>query len=249
MYYDAWIITQDAILRLHFDQRPAQSQRIFEEQSESPDDGALRTFGQFNSQIGLFSQAFVASGQERRPAGQDHSSVINIAGGFWRQGFERVLNRADDAVDDGFDRLVNLDAVDDGHFGIAGDGAAAFDHRSVFLIERNRAAQLDLDAFGRARADQQTVVLFDHVDQRGVHIVAADAQRAGEDQMVVNHRGDGGRARPHVNDERRALVVGINAGAEDRHVPFIDEMNVGDAGLFGRVAQRVGFNVAGVGGD
>src|SRR5262245_32807875 len=236
-------------LRFHFDKRPAQGELVFEEQSEAANYGALRAFGQAHGEVGLSRKPLVEAGQERRASGQDHSAVVNVAGSFWRQRLERVLDRADDADDDGFDGVMNFEAVDDGHFGVAGDGAAALDHGGVLLVERDGAAEFDLDALGGARADQQAVVLFDHVDQRDVHVVAAESQRAGEDQVVVNHRGDGGRARADVDDEGRALVVWVDAGAEDRHVTFVDEMYVGDAGLFGRVAQRVTFDVAGVGGD
>src|SRR5262249_342210 len=86
-------------LRFYLDKRPEQRQRVFEEQSEAADDGALRAFGQLHGKVGFFREPLVEAGQQRRASAQDHPTVVNVAGSFWRQSFERVLDRADDAVD------------------------------------------------------------------------------------------------------------------------------------------------------
>ena len=104
---------------------------------------------------------------------------------------------------------MNLDAVDNRHLGSSrATVAASLDHRRLLLIERDGAAEFDLDAFGRPRADEQVVILLDHFDQRRIEFVAADAQRPREDQAVVDHRGDRRRPGADVDDERRPLVAG-----------------------------------------
>ena len=57
---------------------------VFEEQTEAADYGALRAFRQAHGEVGLSGKPFVEAGQQRRASGQDHSAVVNVAGGLGR---------------------------------------------------------------------------------------------------------------------------------------------------------------------
>ena len=111
-----------------------------------------------------------------------------------------------------------------------------------FAAELGAAVERDVHALGGARADQQTMVLLDHVNQRDVHVIAANAQCARENQMIVNHCRDGCCTRSDVYDQGCALVVGINSGTENCDDSFIDEVDIANTCLFACVVKSAMFD-------
>ena len=68
------------------------------------------------------------------------------------------------------------------------------------LRQRDRGADGELDRLGALRADRHPVLEPDVVRDRVVEVVAADAQRARDDEAAERDHGDLGRAAADVDD-------------------------------------------------
>ena len=66
-------------------------------------------------------------------------------------------------------------------FGTPATRSRPFTISDALLVGRVGGADLDLDAFRSALADQQVVLALDVVEDRVVHLVAADAHAVGVD--------------------------------------------------------------------
>jgi hypothetical protein len=109
-------------------------------------------------------------------------------------------DRLDDRVDRLLQRLADLVGVDDDGLGHAGHEVAALDLHGQRLLERVGVADLDLDALGGLLADQQVVLALHVLDDRLVHLVAADADDLRVDDAGEGDHGDLGGAAADVDD-------------------------------------------------
>ena len=231
------------------EQRLAKHGRVVEEEAQPADYCPLRSLDQSACESGLPRQSFIDSRQERGPAGKDYSAIIDVAGGFRRQRLEGVLEEVGDASDDRFNRFVDLDAVDKGHLRTSTRDTPAFDTRRCLLFQRERAAQFDLHPLRGSRPNQDPVVLSDHLDQRRIQIVPTGSEGPAEDEMVVDHRGDGRRSGADIDEQIGMLIVEWYSGAEQRDITFIDEVETAHSRLLRRITEGVVFDVGRIGRD
>ena len=88
------------------------------------------------------------------------------------------------------ERVANLLAGEDDRLREAGEHVAPAHLGLSLLHERMRGADLELDLLGRLLPDHQLVLALDVVDDRLVHLVAADSQRLGDDDSAERDDGD-----------------------------------------------------------
>ena len=112
----------------------------------------------------------------------------------------------------------------------AGQHVAAADLGLHLLGQRVRGADLELDLLGRLLADEELVVLLDVVDDRLVHLVAADAQRLRDDDPAERDDGDLGRAAADVDDHVPGRLGDGEAGADRGGHRLLDEVGLARAG-------------------
>ena len=82
----------------------------------------------------------------------------------------------------------------------AGEHVAAAHLRLHLLAHPVGGADLELDLLGGLLADQELVLLLDVVDDRLVHLVAADAEALRDDDAAERDHRDLGRAAADVDD-------------------------------------------------
>ena len=95
-------------------------------------------------------------------------------------------------------------------------------------------ADLELDLLGRLLADQELVLALDVVDDRLVHLVAADAQRLRDDDAAERDDGDLGRAAADVDDHVAGRLGDGQPGADRGGHGLLDEVRLARAGREGR---------------
>ena len=101
-----------------------------------------------------------------------------------------------------------------------------------------RGADLELDLLGRLLADQQLVLALDVVDDRLVHLVAADAQRLRDDDAAERDDGDLGRAAADVDDHVPGRLGDRQPGADRGGHRLLDQVRLARAGGERRLLDR-----------
>ena len=95
---------------------------------------------------------------------------------------------------------------------------------------RPRGADLELDLLGGLLADQQLVLALDVVDDRLVHLVAADAEALGDDDPAERDHGDLGGAAADVDDHVPGRLGDREAGADRGGHRLLDQVGLPRAG-------------------
>ena len=145
--------------------------------------------------------------------------------------FQRFGDRVGDFVGPDLDRARE-----------PGDFVAATDFHDLFFFDRNRAPDLDLDLFGRALADPQVVFAFDPVANRLVELVAADPERARDDDPVERDHRDFGRAAANVDDHIAGRIGHGHASANRGGQRLADQVGSAGSRIERRVANRASFD-------
>src|SRR5439155_18971457 len=105
-----------------------------------------------------------------------------------------------DLADRLVERATDFLAGEDDGLRQAGEHVAASDLRLDLLAHVPGAADLELDLLGRLLPDEQLVLALDVVDDRLVHLVAADAQALADDDAAEADHRDLGGASADVDD-------------------------------------------------
>ena len=152
--------------------------------------------------LGRLGDAPVEAGQQGAAAGQDDALVHDVGDELGRRLLDRVLDRVDDLLDGRLDRLADLVGADLDAARQAGQQVAAAerDALGVPLAGVGRADR-DLDVLGRPLAEEQVVLAPGERDDVLVHLVAADADAAADDDAAEADDGDLRRAAADVDDE------------------------------------------------
>ena len=104
-------------------------------------------------------------------------------------------------------------------------------HLGLHLLGQPVArADLELDLLGRLLADEELVLLLDVVDDRVVHLVAADAERLRDDDAAERDHGDLGRAAADVDDHVPGRLADRQAGADRGRHRLLDQVGLARAG-------------------
>ena len=99
-------------------------------------------------------------------------------------------------------------------------------------------ADLELDLLGRLLADQELVVALDVVDDRLVHLVAADAEGLRDDDPAERDDGDLGRAAADVDDHVPGRLGDGQPGADRGGHRLLDQVRLARAGGERRLLDR-----------
>src|SRR5712691_485734 len=119
---------------------------------------------------------------EQSPAAGQHDPLVDdVGGGFGCGVLEGNLDRLDDRADRLGEAFRNLPLADYDLLGDAVDQVAALDLHDPALAVLGHAGRADLllDAFGTALADQEVMITPDIGDDRLVHLVTAHPDRTG----------------------------------------------------------------------
>ena len=138
-------------------------------------DAGQRIVGDDHRQAGFFHEQLVDVAQQRAAAGEHDAALGDVGAEFRRGLLERLLDRADDALQRFLQRLEDLVGVQREAARHAFGEVAALDRHLAHLLAGIGRADLDLDALGGGFADQDAVVAAHVVDDRFVEAVAADA--------------------------------------------------------------------------
>ena len=98
-----------------------------------------------------------------------------------------------------------------------------------------RAADFDLDVLGTLLADPQREVPLEVVDDRLVHFVAGDADRAADDDVGQAENGDVGRAAADVADHAGHRLGNRQPGADAGRLRLFQQVDASGSGPFGTV--------------
>ena len=90
-------------------------------------------------------------------------------------------------------------------------------------------ADLELDLLGRLLADEELVLLLDVVDDRLVHLVAADAERLRDDDAAERDDRDLGRAAADVDDHVPGRLGDGEPGADRGRHRLLDQVGLARA--------------------
>ncbi len=203
---------------------------LLEAPARADGDAGQRRLGEVHRHVRLVAQPLVEPVQERAAAGEDDPAVHDVRGQLGRGLVERLLDRVDDLVDRILERVPDLLGGEDDRLRQAGDQVAAADLRLHLLAHPPRRADLELDLLGGLLADQQLVLALDVVDDRLVHLVAADAEALGDDDAAERDHGDLGRAAADVDDHVPGRLGDRQAGADRGGHRLLDQVRLARAG-------------------
>ena len=120
---------------------------------------------------------------------------------------------------------------------------AALDFHLLGREERRRGPELDLDALGRALADEQVVLAADELRDRLVHRVAGHAHRLAVDDAGQRDDRDVGGAAADVDDHVARGFGDRQAGADRRRHPLLDEVHLARLGAVGAVLHGAALDL------
>ena len=120
----------------------------------------------------------------------------------------------------------------------AGEHVAAAHLGLQLLAQVPGGADLELDLLGRLLADEELVVALDVIDDRLVHLVAADAQRLRDDDPAERDDRDLGRAAADVDDHVPGRLGDGEPGADRGGHRLLDQVRLARAGRQRRLLDR-----------
>src|SRR5207248_7199190 len=159
-----------------------------------------RAFREVDRHLGLVTQPLVEPGDERAAAGEDDAAIHDVRRELGRRLVERGLDRLDDLRDRLVERAADLFRGEDDRLRQAREHVPPANLGLQLLAQIPRGADLELDLLRGLLTDQELVVALDVIDDRLVHLVAADAQRLRDDDPAERDDGDLGGAAADVDD-------------------------------------------------
>ena len=222
---------------------------LLEAAARADRDARERALGEVHGHLRLVAEPLVEPLQQRAAAGEHDAAIHDVRGELGRRLVERRLDRVDDLRDRLVERAADLLGADDHRLREAGQHVAAADLGLDLLGHRVRGADLELDLLGRLLADEQLVVLLDVVDDRLVHLVAADAERLRDDDPAERDDGDLGRAAADVDDHVPGRLGDGEPGADRGGHRLLDQVRLARAGRERRLLDRALLDAGDAGRD
>jgi len=168
---------------------------------------------------------------DQRPAAGQQDAVARDIGRELRRGLlEGVADPLQDLAQRPGDRGADLFAVQLHPRRQAGHEVTAADLGHLLGPERDRRAELDLDRLGRARSDRQLVDRADVVRDRVVHLIAADPDRARDDDPAERDDRHLARAPADVDDHPAERLLDRQPGADRGGDRLLDQVHLARAG-------------------
>ena len=128
--------------------------------------------------------------------------------------------------------------------GTPSTSVASLDFHRQRLVERRGRAELELDLLRGALADVQVAGLAHVLNDRFVHRVAGDAQRAAVDRAGHRDDGDVGRAAADVDDHVAGRLGDRQARADRRRHRLVDEVHFARLDAEAAVLHRAALDLA-----
>src|SRR3984957_9780443 len=204
-----------------------------------------RIIGHHHRQPGLFHQQLVDVAQQRAAAREHDATLGHIGTQFRRSLFQRLLDRAHDALQRLLQCFQDLVAVEREAARHALRQIAALDRQLPYLLAWIGRADLDLDALGRGLANQDAVVATHVVHDRIVEAIAADPSRVGVHDAVERDHRDFAGAAADVEHHRAARLLHRQSGAHGGRHGLADDADVAGTGALGRLADCAPLDLGG----
>ena len=193
-------------------------------------DARERALGEVDGHLRLVAQPLVEAVQERTAAGEHDAAIHDVGRELGRGLVERRLDRLDDLRDGLVERAADLLGGEDHRLRQAGEHVAAAHLGLELLLHVPGGADLELDLLGGLLADEELVVPLDVIDDRLVHLVAADAQRLRDDDAAEADHGDLGGAAADVDDHVPGRLGDGEPGADRGGHRLLDQVGLARAG-------------------
>jgi hypothetical protein len=194
------------------------------------------------------AQALVEPLQQRAAAREHYPAVHDVGGELRRRAVQRLLDGVDDLRDRLLERPADLLARQHDRLRQAGDHVAPADLRLDLFVHLVGGADLELDLLGRLLPDQQLVLALDVVDDRLVELVAADADRLGDDDPAERDDGDLGGAAADVDDHRAGRLPDRQPRADRGRHRLLDQVGLARARRQARLLDRALLDARDAGG-
>src|SRR5262249_49854706 len=159
------------------------------------------------------------------------------------------LDRVDDLGDGAVEGAPNFLAAEDHGLRQPGQHVPTADLGLDLVAQVEGGADLELDLLGRLLADEQLVLGLDVLDDRLVHLVAADAHALADDDAAERDDGDLGGAAPDVDDHVPGRLGDWQAGADRGGHRLLDQVGLAGAGAEGGLLDRALLDAGDPGGD
>ena len=208
-------------------------------------EGAL---GEVHGHVGLVAETLVEPLEESAAPCQDDAAIHDVGGELRRCLVQRRLDRVDDLRHRVVERAADLVGGDDHGLREPGQHVAAAHLRLHLLGQPVGGADLELDLLGRLLPDQELVLLLDVVDDRLVHLVAADAERLRDDDAAERDHGDLGGAAADVDDHVPGRLGDGQPGADRGGHRLLDQVGVAGARGERRLLDRALLDAGHAGG-
>ena len=206
-------------------------------------------FGDVDRQARVLRDQLVQTAQLAGAAREHDAAVHQVR----RELRRAALQRDADGLDDGrhrlLQRLAHLVRGDRQRLGQAGDQVAALDLVAHLLPEGVGRADGNLDFLGGAFADHEVVDALEVLDDGLVHLVAAHAHAAADDDAGQRDDGHLGRAAAHVHDHVAGGLLDGQADADGGRHGLLDEVHLAGAGGLGGVAHGALLHLGDPAGD
>src|SRR5579862_8253891 len=163
---------------------PAHGLELLEAPAGADGDAGERGFCEVGRHVRLLAQALVEALKQGAAAGEDDAAVHDVGRELGRGLVERRLDRVDDLHHRLLECVPDLLAREDDGLRQARQHVASAHLGLHLFLERERRADFELDLLRGLLADQQLVLAFDVVDDRLVHLVAADTQALADDDAA-----------------------------------------------------------------
>ena len=118
------------------------------------------------------------------PPDKHDASIDDVGRELGRRALEREAHHVDDRDDRFGERLAHLVGVQDDGLRDTTDDVASLHFHLLETSRRRRRSELLLDLLGRLLAEQQIVATLHVLDDRFVHLLAADAEKIREDHAA-----------------------------------------------------------------
>src|SRR5712691_11279103 len=176
--------------------------------------------------------------RDRAAAGEHDPAIHDVRGELGRRLVERRLDRVDDLDDRLVERAPHLLREEDDGLRQAGQHVTAAHLGLHLLAHVPGRADLELDLLGGLLADEQLVLALDVIDDRLVHLVAADAQRLRDDDPAQRDDGDLGGAAADVDDHVPGRLRDGQPGPDRGRHRLLDQVGLARAGAERRLLDR-----------
>src|SRR5437763_4767734 len=210
--------------------RPVDRLELLERPARADGDARERRLGEVRRHLRLVAEPLVEALEQGAATGHHDPAIHDVRGELGRRTVERLLDRVDDRLQGLLERVANLLAREHDRLRQPRHEVAAADLGLDLLTEREGRADLELHLLGGLLPDHQLVLALDVADDRLVELVAADADRLGDDDAAKRyHRHLTGAAADVDHHVAGRLAYG-EPGADRGGHRLLDQVRLAGAG-------------------